>query len=77
MMTLKLFGSDFFNTIQTSFMPINEPNLNDDYILDYGDELEVQFTGQKDLIEKYKLNRDGSINIEQVGKNKFNWLNFE
>lgn len=65
---LQLFGSDFFNTIQTSFMPINEPNLNDNYILDYGDELEVQFTGPKDLLDTYKLNRDGSINIEQVGK---------
>lgn len=65
---LNLFGSDFFDTIQTSFMPINEPNLDNNYILDFGDELEIQLTGQKDFIERFVINRDGSINIDEVGK---------
>ena len=29
-----IFGADFFSTIQTSFMPINEPNLDSTYILE-------------------------------------------
>ena len=33
---LELFGSNFFNTFQTSFMPINEPNPDTGYILDIG-----------------------------------------
>lgn len=65
---LNLYGSDFFDTIQTSFMPINEPNLDNNYILDFGDELEIQLTGQKDFIERFVINRDGSINIDEVGK---------
>ena len=40
---LKLFGSDFFRTFQTSFMPINEPNPDSSYTLDTGDILNVQF----------------------------------
>ena len=34
---LELFGKDFFSTFQSSFMPINEPNLDSSYILDFGD----------------------------------------
>jgi hypothetical protein len=30
-----LFGSNFFDVMQTSFMPINEPNLDSSYILDF------------------------------------------
>ena len=37
---LKLYGSDFFNTFQTSFMPINEPNPDSGYMLDVGDVLD-------------------------------------
>ncbi len=31
---LIIYGSDFFNTFQTSFMPINEPNPDSGYMLD-------------------------------------------
>ena len=44
-------------------MPNNEPNLSPSYILDYGDYLRIQFIGEKDETENYKINRDGSINI--------------
>lgn len=66
--TLELFGADFFDTIQSSFMPINEPNLDPSYVLDFGDILEIQFTGQKDLINNYAINRDGSINLPDIGR---------
>ena len=49
-------------------MPINEPNFDSSYILDYGDELEIQLIGQKSFIEKIAIKRDGSISIEDVGK---------
>ena len=65
---LKLFGSDFFSTFQTSFMPINEPNPNSTYTLDAGDVMSIQLIGQKDLIEDFSINGDGSINIPDIGK---------
>lgn len=65
---LPLFGSDFFRTYQSTYMPINEPNLSSDYVLDYGDVLEIQLIGQQNFIEKFSLKRDGSINLPDIGK---------
>ena len=63
-----IFGSQFFNSIQTSFMPISAPNLDDSYILDFGDILSIQLLGQQDSIDTYQLGRDGSINLPDFGK---------
>ncbi len=65
---LILFGSDFFNTFQTSFMPINEPNPDSSYTLDNGDVLSIQLIGQADLIDDFPIKGDGSINIPDIGK---------
>ena len=63
-----VFGSLFFNTFQTSFMPINEPNPDSSYTLDVGDTLKIQLIGQKDIIDLYPIDADGSINIPDIGK---------
>tara|TARA_B100001248_G_scaffold222338_1_gene178814 strand:+ start:1294 stop:3114 length:1821 start_codon:yes stop_codon:yes gene_type:complete len=65
---LELFGSEFFQTFQTSFMPINEPNPDSSYTLDNGDVLNIQLIGQIDFIDIFPVNRDGTINIPDVGK---------
>ena len=65
---LKLFGSDFFNTFQTSFMPTNEPNPGSDYYLDTGDVLNIQMVGQKDTIDDFIIDGSGSIFLEDIGK---------
>ena len=66
--TTSLFGEDFFDVMQTSFMPINEPNLDSSYTLDFGDVLEIQLIGQKDSTDSYAISRDGSINLSDIGK---------
>ena len=63
-----IFGSQFFNTMQSSFMPISAPNLDDSYVLDFGDVLRIQLLGQLDSIDSYQLARDGSINLSYIGK---------
>lgn len=65
---LKLFGSEFFSTFQTTFMPINEPNPDSGYMLDVGDILEIQLVGQNNYIEDYSIKRDGSISIPDISK---------
>ena len=68
---LKLYGSDFFNTFQTSFMPINEPNPDSGYMLDVGDVLEIQLVGPNaylDDTEDFLINSDGSISMPDIGK---------
>lgn len=64
---LSLFGSKFFNTYQSTYMPINEPNLSSSYVLDFGDVLEIQLVGQKDESKSYSVKRDGSIKIPEIG----------
>jgi len=62
------FGSQIFNMMQTSFMPINEPNFDSSYILDFGDTLEIQLIGQINSIDEISIKRDGSINVQEIGK---------
>ena len=64
----KLYGADFFNTFQTTYMPINEPNPDSSYLLDIGDGLEIQLIGQNDYIEDFFINRDGAISLPDIGK---------
>ena len=63
-----IYGSQFFNSMQTSFMPISAPNLDDSYVLDFGDVLRIQLLGQQDSIDSYELARDGSINLPDIGQ---------
>jgi len=63
-----IFGKKFFDIIQTSFMPINEPNLDGTYTLDFGDELEISLIGQNESTDNYEIKRDGSINLPDIGK---------
>ena len=62
------FGSKIFSMMQTTLMPINEPNFDGSYILDYGDVLELQLIGQKSSLSKLPIKRDGSVNIDDLGK---------
>lgn len=62
------YGASIFSMMQTSLMPLNEPNFDSSYILDFGDELDLQLIGQKTSISKLRVKRDGSINIEDIGK---------
>ncbi len=64
----KIFGQDFFTSFQSSYMPINEPNFDSEYILDYGDVLKIQLTGQEESIEEYEISREGYINIPVIGR---------
>ena len=66
--SLKLYGLDFFNTFQTTFMPINEPNPDSGYALDIGDILNIQLVGQINETEDFLINNDGSISLQDVGK---------
>ena len=63
-----VYGSRFFESMQTSFMPINTPNLDDSYILDFGDTLNIQLIGQQDLIGSYQIQRDGAIKLPDIGQ---------
>ena len=67
----KRFGNSIFNLMQSSFMPINEPNFDGSYLLDFGDVLEIQIIGQNNNLSRpteIQIKRDGSISIPDIGK---------
>lgn len=64
---LKPFGSSFFDTYQSTFMPINEPSFISDYILGPGDTLKVQFVGRQNDLLSLVIRRDGSVLIPTIG----------
>jgi protein involved in polysaccharide export with SLBB domain len=66
--SLERFGSSFFKSIQSSFMPINIPNLSGEYILDVGDKLNLILSGEVKSMEGLEILRDGSILIPKYGK---------
>ncbi len=71
------FGARVFSMMQSSLMPINEPNFDGSYQLDFGDELELQMVGQKSSITNLYINRDGSVNIADIGKVFLSGLSLE
>ena len=66
--TLPRFGENFFRTLQSSFMPVNVPNLGTDYVVDIGDTFEILLTGKLEVKEELLVGRDGAISIEKIGK---------
>lgn len=64
----KRFGINFFDMMQTTLMPLNEPNFDSSYVLDFGDVLEIQTLGQRGGINKIAVKRDGSVSIPEIGK---------
>jgi len=66
--SLTLFGSDFFTGFPTSFMPISEPSLSSDYILDFGDMMLIEIYGPEENGETLAIKSDGSISIPSFGK---------
>ncbi len=66
--SLERFGESFFRSLQSSFMPVNVPNLSGDYIVDVGDTFDLLLTGKIAEEIEIEIGRDGSIVIPEFGK---------
>ena len=65
---LTRYGDVFFRSLQSSFMPINVPNLNSDYLVDVGDQFKLLLTGKISEEIDLEIGRDGSLPIPEFGK---------
>ena len=74
---LDRFGSNFFMMMQSSLMPLNEPNFDSNYILDFGDEITIQLVGAKDNTFINVIERDGSIFLPELKKFFLSGLSLE
>lgn len=64
---IPVFGSQFFSSFQSTFIPINDASIDPEYILDYGDELTVQVLDRLSFVSKVKVKRDLTINVRNIG----------
>jgi protein involved in polysaccharide export with SLBB domain len=71
------YGLKLFNTMQSSFMPINEPNFGNNYTIDYGDSFSINTFGSKNLSYLADVKRDGTILVQEIGSLMVAGLNFE
>ncbi len=71
------YGLRLFQTMQSSFMPLNEPNFGSNYIVDYGDYITINKYGS-DGNEEFDLeiDRDGTVLIPEIGMVSLAGLNF-
>tara|TARA_B100000963_G_scaffold348380_1_gene355889 strand:+ start:4102 stop:5919 length:1818 start_codon:yes stop_codon:yes gene_type:complete len=75
------YGIRIFNSMQSSFMPLNEPNFGNNYIVDYGDVFSLQLYGATSGIRSnsyfVEVQRDGTLALEDIGRVMVAGLNFE
>jgi protein involved in polysaccharide export with SLBB domain len=71
------YGLKLFHTMQSSFMPLNEPNFGNNYIVDYGDSIGIDLFGADSSSFVAEVGRDGTIAIEGIGSIVIAGLNFE
>ena len=65
---IQRFGDIFFVNTPSTFMPINDPAANSGYILDTDDELLIQLIGDRSDQYSFKIDRSGSIAINEIGR---------
>ena len=72
------FGIKIFNTMQSSFMPLNEPNFGNNYFVDYGDFITVhKYSGNRNEMYELEISRDGTVILPDIGKVFLAGLNFD
>jgi protein involved in polysaccharide export with SLBB domain len=71
------YGLSLFNTMQSSFMPLNEPNFGNNYVVDYGDFIKIELFGTETGSYDVEVKRDGTVTIDKIGSIVVAGLNFE
>jgi polysaccharide biosynthesis/export protein len=64
---LKPFGYDLFDHPISTFAPTTNVPVPSGYVVGPGDELVLQLYGAKNLILKLTVNRDGSVDLPELG----------
>ncbi len=65
--TLPLYGATLFNTIPSTFAPVDNIPVTPDYVIGPGDELRLQIWGQINQQGSFIVDRTGSISLRDVG----------
>ena len=77
LVALKPFGYDLFDHPISTFAPATNVPVPAGYVVGPGDELDVQFYGNKNVNLKLTVSRDGHVNIPELGPVSVGGLTYE
>ena len=64
---LPVFGRQLFDEVPTTFSPVENVPVPEDYVLGPGDQLLIRAWGKIELDSRVTVDRDGQINLPRVG----------
>ena len=67
---LEIFGRDLFSDVPTTFTPFDAAQVNPDYVIGTGDELQIRGWGMVDIDVAVTVDRGGAIYIPRIGSVK-------
>lgn len=73
---LRIFGKTLFSDVPTTFAPFDGAQVNQDYVIGTGDELQVRGWGMVDIDVNTTVDRSGSIYIPRVGAVKVSGVKY-
>jgi polysaccharide export outer membrane protein len=68
--SLKIYGKDLFSDVPSTFAPFDGAQVNPDYVIGTGDELQIRGWGMVDIDISATVDRSGAIYIPRVGSVK-------
>lgn len=75
--SLGIFGKDLFSDVPSTFAPFDSAQVNQDYIIGTGDELQVRGWGMVDIDVSATVDRSGAIFIPRVGSVKVSGVQYK
>lgn len=74
---LPIFGKDLFSDVPSTFAPFDSAQVNQDYVIGTGDELQVRGWGMVDIDVSATVDRSGAIFIPRVGSVKVSGVQYK
>lgn len=74
---LNIFGKDLFSDVPSTFAPFDSAQVNQDYVIGTGDELQIRGWGMVDIDVSATVDRSGSIFIPRVGSVKVSGVQYK
>lgn len=68
--SLNIFGRDLFSDVPSTFAPFDGAQVNPDYVIGTGDELQISGWGMVDIDISVTVDRSGAIYVPRVGSVK-------
>ncbi len=74
---LSVFGKDLFSDVPSTFAPFDSVQVNQEYVIGTGDELQIRGWGMVDIDVNATVDRGGAVYIPRVGSVKVSGVKYK